>query len=309
MSPDLTGITGNFITAIHSAKNGGVPGVLYAGTSDGKVQVSTNANTATPPAAWIDRSTGLSGAWVTAITTDPANYLKVVITVSGYASGTHVYRSTTGGASWTNITGALPAAPFNTIVLSPTDPNHAYVGSDVGVFENTAVWTTNTWTSIQSNLPPVAVYELGFNPVNGNLRAATHGRSVWELLTVTASAKPVPDGKFIPGLPLTAGKGAGANITVAFDTATCTPGGYNAYWGNLTSGALSAYTYSGIQCAITSGGAITTIPAGSSAFFVIAGTDGAAAESRNVQDSAGVWHGSGAGFCGITVQNGASTCP
>ena len=307
-SVDLS-LAGNSITVIHSAKNGGVPGAVYAGTANGKVQLSTNANTATPPAAWLDRSAGLSGAWVTAITTDPANYLKVVVTLSGYASGTHVYRSTTGGASWTNITGALPAAPFNTLVLSPTDANHAYAGSDAGVFENIAVWTTNTWTSIQANLPPVGVDELGFNPVNGNLRAATHGRSIWELLTVTAVARPVPDGLFIPGVPLTASKGAGADITVAFDTASCTPGGYNAYWGTLDAAALPAYAYSGTQCAITSGGAITSIPAGTSAFFVVAGTDGAKAESRNVQDSSGVWHGNGAGLCGITVQNSASTCP
>ena len=85
----------------------------------------------------------------------------------GYGAS-HVYRSTNGGGAWTDITGALPAQPFNCIALNPTDSTHAYAGSDFGVFENTAVWTGNTWTNITGNLPAVSVQELGFNMTDGS---------------------------------------------------------------------------------------------------------------------------------------------
>jgi hypothetical protein len=216
-------------------------------------------------------------------------------------------RSTNGGGSWTDITGALPAVPFNTITLQPAfpSPTTAYVGSDFGVYENDAVWTTNTWFSITNNLPAVAVEELR-NGYDGRLIAATHGRGIWQL---QAFPKPVPDGKFIAGTPLKASKGSGSNINVSFDAATCPDPGYYAFWGNLTPASLSSYTYSGAECAITSGGAITTIPAGTSAFFIVAGNDGTGGESYHTQDSGGTWHGQGFGYCSVNNHIGVLFCP
>lgn len=181
ISGDLTGTSTAYITAIHPAKNNGTSGTLYAGTLDGKVQVTTNGG-----ATWTDRSAGLPQATVKGFATHPQDGAKVLVAFSGYGAP-HIFRSTSGGAAWADITGGLPAIPFNTVALDPADPNHAYAGSDAGVYENTAVWTGGAWTDATANLPAVSVHELEYNKTNGRLRAATHGRAIWELATASCA--------------------------------------------------------------------------------------------------------------------------
>ncbi len=190
ISGDLTaGESWTDISAIHPAKDNGVSGTIYVGTSDGKVQVTKDGGN-----SWTDRSAGLPGNYVTSITTDAANSDRVLVTVSGYGAA-HVFRSLDGGANWTDITGALPNVPFNSIVIDPGDANRVYAGSEIGVFTDSAVWTSSTWVDATGNLPATAVMELQFNPSTGALRAATHGRAIWELqsgeLRASASATPV----------------------------------------------------------------------------------------------------------------------
>jgi len=58
--------------------------------------------------------------------------------INAAAAPGHVFRSTDGGATWTDISGALPDEPFNSLAVSP-NPNEnkeVYVGSDSGVYVN-----------------------------------------------------------------------------------------------------------------------------------------------------------------------------
>ena len=231
------------------------------------------------------------------------------------ASGTttapgHVFRTLDGGATWSNISGALPDEPVYTVAVDPLRPTDVYIGTEFGVYVNNGAWTGSNWTKINNGqMPWVHVHQLEFSNANGKLRAATHGRGIWELTINRPAAKPVPDGLFIAGTPLKAAKGVNGAVVVTFDNTSCNSGGNNAYWGNLTAAALSAYTYTGEECGLSPGGSLNSIPAATSAFFIVAGTDGGANESGNVQDSAGVWHGLGTGRCGVTAQNSAATCP
>ncbi len=324
---------GEDVSAIHVSAAGGATCngnttscTIYSGSSSGVIYKSTNGATGATPFTKIDLSTGASPNWtprrgVTSFVTDPANGANVIAGYDDFNSNAasalpsptapgHVWRSTNGGTSWTDISGALPDTPVLSMALDPADVNSLYVGTYAGVYLYQGVWGASpTLTNVTANLPNVAVMALQFTNATApkRLRAATHGRGIWELTVSASTATPVSEGT---PTPLRASKGAGSNVTVTFDIATCTTNaGFNAYWGNLTSAALSAYTYSGQECAVTSGGNITTIPAAGSAFFVVVGTDGATQESRNTKDSAGVFHGSGVGRCGITTQNGSSTCP
>ena len=221
ISPDLSGDSSNnsrsYVYYLHAAKNNGTSGLVYAGafnntTGAVKFWVTSNANTASPPATWTDRSAGLPNQRVKSIVTDPTNANRVLVTFAGF-DGNRIYRSTDGGANWTNISGALPQIPCYSVVLDPADPNHAYVGMEMGVFDNVAVWTGTAWNSVTANLPAVASAQLEFNPVNGKLRNATHGRGMWEL-TVTAS---LPNPKEAsPAGNMTAAKGTGTVVNVTY---------------------------------------------------------------------------------------------
>ncbi len=291
---------GDYVLAIHSAKNNGTPGTLYVGTSNGKAWVSTSSGT-----IMTNISAGLPGAAVTSFTTDPANAQKVLVTLSGFGTS-HVYRSTTGGSSWTDITGALPPQPFNCIALSPADASHAYAGSDFGIFENTAVWSDSTWTSITGNLPAVSIQEIGFNVSTGKLRVATHGRGIWELGAVTSASYPQEDS---PSHDMTAAKGAGTAVNLTYSNA-CGATDNTVYYGDLSTLAGSGISWTGRSCNEGATGTCSFDPGAGSFYFVIVGNNVVGMEGSYGKSSSGVERPSaGPGTPCAYTQVLIGTCP
>ena len=103
--------------------------VIYAGCSNGRVQVTTDAGS-----TWNLRNSGLPSAYCTRIATDPNNPSTAFATFSGFTSGSKVYKTTNSGVSWTNISGNLPNIPVNCIVISASNVNNIVVGTDLGIF-------------------------------------------------------------------------------------------------------------------------------------------------------------------------------
>jgi hypothetical protein len=130
----------------------------------------------------------------------------VYATVMGFAgNGTnapHVYRSVDGGGHWTNISGNLPNAPANGLVVDPNDANTVYVAMDVGVYVTTQVGTcasANCWSVYGAGLPNspatglVAAAGMATGDGRtGELRVATYGRGVWEIPLLTAAYAAAP---------------------------------------------------------------------------------------------------------------------
>jgi hypothetical protein len=182
VSPDLTrgaGGTGGYpygtITAIAVAKTTGA--VIYVGTDDGRVWITRNTG-----ATWTEITAGLPTRWITRVAVDPTDADRAYVTVSGYRNGenaAHVWRTTTGGAAWQDISGNLPDAPVNDIVLDPRQPGTLYVASDVGVFATTTGGAD--WSVVGSGLPAVPVADLDAGPAGTGtvLTAATFGLGMY----------------------------------------------------------------------------------------------------------------------------------
>jgi photosystem II stability/assembly factor-like uncharacterized protein len=106
------------------------------------------------------------------------------LSANGAVSG--VYETTDGGVHWQNITGDLPAAPYNAVAVDwGFSKQTIYVATDVGVF-----WSENDgtiWHASSSGLPAVSVQDLQIQTVNGTkkLYAATFGRGVYSTPTVS----------------------------------------------------------------------------------------------------------------------------
>ncbi len=86
--------------------------------------------------------------------------------IMGFSGGTgHVWKTTNGGATWTDFTANLPDSPVNAVVVYPALAQ-VYVGTDVGVFASST--STPDWTELGPNpatnragfLPNVAVTAL-----------------------------------------------------------------------------------------------------------------------------------------------------
>src|SRR5882762_2653899 len=126
---------------------------------------------------WTDRTAGLPTRSISSITVSPTDPLLVYLTVSGYGSG-HIFKSTNGGAVWTNISNNLPNIPTSAFLIDPLSATTLYAGTDIGVFQSTDNGTT--WNVFNNNLPPVPVLAFTANP-SGLVQIGTYGRGAYEL--------------------------------------------------------------------------------------------------------------------------------
>ena len=92
----------------------------------------------------------------------------------------HVFETTTGGSSWTDISGNLPDAPGDDLVLTPS--GKLVVASDIGVFYSPSSHG-GTWYRFGTGLPNASTNDLQLSPDGTYILAATHGRGLWKIAT------------------------------------------------------------------------------------------------------------------------------
>ena len=148
---------------------------IYVGTDDGHVWSTTDGGQ-----GWTEISSGLPLRWITRVGTDPYDENIVYVTLSGYRYDSnlpHVFRSPDAGGTWFDITGNLPEAPVNDIIIDPALDSTIYVATDFGVFVTRNLG--QGWQMVGNNLPNVPVVDLDFHAPSRMLVAATYGRSMY----------------------------------------------------------------------------------------------------------------------------------
>jgi hypothetical protein len=184
ISPDLShgpgGVDGfpfGTITTIAVARTS--PATIYAGTDDGRMWITRNTGS-----TWTEITTGLPTRWMTRVTIDPTDANLAYVAVSGFRNGdpaAHIFRTSNGGSSWQDISGNLPDAPVNDLVLDPRDRTKLYAATDVGVFLSPDSGTT--WTPPGTSLPLVPISDLEATDTGTTtlLTAATYGLGIYRL--------------------------------------------------------------------------------------------------------------------------------
>jgi len=178
------------------------PHVVYAGADTGQVFVATNVAPGTGTFAQVAGQASLPPRQVSAITADPVDPQgkTAYVAFSGFAfvAGSindptgHLFKTTDGGATWTDISctvascvspaaSDLPNTPVNDVVVDPDVAGTLYAATDIGVYIGTCT-TTCTWSTLSAGLPRVAVLSLKLHRASRTLRAATHGRGVWDIV-------------------------------------------------------------------------------------------------------------------------------
>ncbi len=169
LTGDGTGENGAYISALTIAN--GNSNVIYAGCSNGKINVTTNGGS-----SWNLRNSNLPNAFCSRIASYPNDPASAVAVFSGFLENQKVYRTTNYGVSWTNISTNLPNIPINCVFIDPYESLNIFIGTDLGVF-----YTSNggsNWT-LETNLPNVRTDDLDFRIYDNKLFAATHGRSMF----------------------------------------------------------------------------------------------------------------------------------
>ncbi|MEN8154499.1 MAG: hypothetical protein ABFR75_10795 [Acidobacteriota bacterium] len=157
------------------------PGIIWAGTDDGKVHVTSDSGS-----HWDEITDNLirSGApgdmWVSRIVASSHKKNRTFVTKSGYREDVfkpYIYRTDDMGKTWKNISGNLPDSPISVIYEDKVNENLLFVGNDTGVFFT--ISGGDKWFPLKNNMPPVPVRDLLIHPRDKDLVVGTYGRGVW----------------------------------------------------------------------------------------------------------------------------------
>ncbi|MDE0359502.1 MAG: glycosyl hydrolase [Gammaproteobacteria bacterium] len=156
-----------------------VEGLIYVGTDDGLVQVTEDGG-----ATWREIAS-LPGVPDTSFVHDVEASVHdpngVFVVVNNFKRGDfrpYVLKSEDRGRSWNAITGGLPDnSPSFSIVQDHVEPDLLFLGAEFGAF--VSVNGGESWMEFASGLPTIPVRDLEIQQREGDLVAATFGRSFY----------------------------------------------------------------------------------------------------------------------------------
>jgi putative peptidoglycan binding protein len=154
-------------------------------------------------ATTVTRFDFAAGAWAaTTLPAIPGLAAATPLTAIATAGGATLYATVGGvgvdhcwywdGAAW-HATGLMLVpgggpgtpqvvdVPASCVTIDPANPATVFCGTDIGVFRSVRAGVAHAaWTLFSTGLPESAVMDLQVHTPSRTLRAATHGRGVWE---------------------------------------------------------------------------------------------------------------------------------
>ncbi len=168
--------------------------VLWAGTDDGNVQVTRDAQT------WknvADKFPGLpKGTYVSRLVASRLNEGTAFATFDGHRSGdfkVYVYETNDYGETWRSISANLKTENGTVKVIRehPRNSNLLFLGTEFGLFTSTD--RGGHWVQFRQNLPTVPVFDILIHPRENDLILGTHGRSIWVMDDITPLEQLTPN--------------------------------------------------------------------------------------------------------------------
>lgn len=152
--------------------------VIWAGTDDGRVQVTRDAG-----GSWTDVTPPELPEWalISMIDVSPHAPGRAYVAATRYKLddfAPYIYRTTDYGRSWRRITRGIPETHFIRVAREDLErPGLLYAGGEFGVY--VSFDDGERWQTLQLNLPIAPIHDLVLK--DRDLIAATHGRSFWVL--------------------------------------------------------------------------------------------------------------------------------
>ena len=161
------------------------PGLLWAGTDDGKLWLTPDDG-----ATWTDLTPSLpaaaKGQWLSRVEPGRHDPKVAYLAVDAHRTGNLAplaWRTADGGKSWQSVAGNLPAeGPVKVVREDPRNRDLLYAGTEFGLF--VSLERGASWTKLKG-LPTVAVDDLVFQERDRDLVVATHGRSLYVIDDLT----------------------------------------------------------------------------------------------------------------------------
>ena len=158
-------------------------GVLWAGTDDGNVQVTTNGG-----GQWTNVAPNISGiapnSPVSSVEPSGHNPQVAYVAFDRHMFDDmrpYIFKTADGGKSWKQITSGLPPYAFVWVVREDLkNPDVLYAGTETGLFASFDAG--EHWSPFGlKNLPDVAVRDIFLQADENDILLATHGRGLYVL--------------------------------------------------------------------------------------------------------------------------------
>ena len=163
-----------------------VPGVVWAGTNDGNVQVSRDGGL-----TWknvIDKVPGVpKETHVSRVEASPFDAATAYATFDGHRTDDHkpyVVVTKDFGETWTSISANLPMGNVNVITADNRNRNLLFLGTEYAIF--VSLDAGKSWQPFMQGMPTVRIDDLIIHPRERDLIAGTHGRSIWIVDDISA---------------------------------------------------------------------------------------------------------------------------
>jgi photosystem II stability/assembly factor-like uncharacterized protein len=186
----------SYSTIITISESPVMPGVVWAGTDDGDLQVSRDGGQ-----TFTEVGHNLPGLppnhqyWISRVDASHFDPGTAYVAVDGHRSDDlkpYVYVTRDYGATFQAVTSDLPS--YGNVQVIREDPKNKsllYVGTEFGLF--VSLNGGQHWQKFSSTYPTVRTDDILVHPRDGDLIVATHGRSVWIADDITPLQQLTPD--------------------------------------------------------------------------------------------------------------------
>jgi photosystem II stability/assembly factor-like uncharacterized protein len=163
-----------------------VPGIVWAGTNDGNVQLSRDGGL-----SWknvVDKVTGVpKETHVSRVEASPFDAGTAYVTFDGHRTDDHkpyVFVTKDFGETWASLAANLPMGNLNVITADNRNRNLLFLGTEYAIY--VSMDAGKSWKPFMQGMPTVRIDDLIIHPRERDLIAGTHGRSIWVADDVSA---------------------------------------------------------------------------------------------------------------------------
>jgi photosystem II stability/assembly factor-like uncharacterized protein len=170
------------------------PGVIWAGTDDGNVQVTrdsgqtwTNVRPAIPSVP--------DGIWVSRVEASHHQVGTAYVSFDGHRSDRFepwVFSTDDFGRTWKTLGAGIPEGQVVRVVREDLkNPDLLFAGTEFAVFAS--LDRGESWHRLMGEMPTVSTMDLVIHPRDNDLIAGTHGRSIWVLDDISPLQQLTPE--------------------------------------------------------------------------------------------------------------------
>ena len=154
------------------------PKVIWAGTDDGNLQLTTDNGK-----SWTNLIGNIAGlpknTWCTTVEASRYDRGTAYATFDGHQTGdmkVYLYRTTDFGKTWKSLVTDALSGYAHVIREDRVNKDLLFLGTEFGLF--VSIDGGAQWAQFTGNVPPVAVRDIQIHPRDNDLILATHGRGI-----------------------------------------------------------------------------------------------------------------------------------